>query len=337
MSELSIPAIALPSWMKAAARCGFNIEPILADEGIAVDLIHLQEHSLPLAALDRTLERCIVQAGDVHFPFVVGECFAFEYLPDVETYLATSASLRDAAKVLEWLPALVNPLIHARLDESTGHAMLDLRLSEDAPKRGMPYHAEIFFASILKFGRMLAGSDAGFKALHFRHAPPTYADKYEPFFGLPVMFEQPRDALLYEPGALDKPLDCDFPALHRQAEALVTERVAQHRKQNLSAQVLALLQRHPELLAGGLDAVAGKLALGSRTMQRRLRAENTQFVDLVDQARHEIARRMIAKGRDFEAIADACQFSDRRSFTRAFKRWSGQTPRQYRATVLETA
>lgn len=337
MSELSIPAIALPSWMKAAARCGFNIEPILADEGIEVDLIRLQENRLSLAALDRVLERCIVKAGDVHFPFVVGECFAFEYLPDVETYLSTSASLRDAAKVLEWLPALVNPLIHARLDESTDQAMLELRLSEDAPKRAMPYHAEIFFASILKFVRMLAGPRAGFKALHFSHAAPSYAQKYESFFGVPVMFDQPRDALLYEAGALDAPLDCDFPALHRQAEALITERVAQHVKKGLSDQVLALLKHEPELLAGGLDAVAEKLALGSRTMQRRLRAENTQFVDLVDQARHEIARRMIAKGRDFEAIADACQFSDRRSFTRAFKRWSGQTPRQYRASVLESA
>ena len=331
MSELSIPAIALPSWMKAAARCGFNVEPILAAEGIELDLIHLQDSRVPMAALDRVLERCITRAGDVHFPFVVGEIFAFEYLPDVETYLTTSASLRDAAKVLEWLPALVNPMIHARLDESGEHAMLELRAGVDLPTPERPYHAEMFFASILKFGRMLAGANAGFKALHFRHAPPSYADKYEPFFGLPVRFGQTCDALLYEPGALDAPLDCDFPTLHRQAEALVTQRVAQHRQQSLCDDVLTLLKRQPELLNGGLDAVADKLALGARTLQRRLRAENTQFAELVDQARYQLAKRMIGQARDFENIAEALHFSDRRSFTRAFKRWSGQTPRQYRA------
>lgn len=330
IQALSVPAIALPSWMKAAARCGFNVEPILAAEGIELDLLHLQDSRVPLAALDRVLERCIVEAGEVHFPFVVGETFAFEYLPDVETYLTTSASLRDAAKVLEWLPALVNPMIHARLVDSSGQAMLELRLSESAPRRAKPYHAEMFFASILKFGRMLAGDKAGFKVLHFRHAAPAYADKYEPFFGLPVLFEQPRDALLYEPGALDMPLDCDFPALHRQAEALVTQRVAQRSKQSVSEQVLAVLKREPRLLAGGLPAVAEKMVLGVRTLQRRLGAEQTQYAQIADRARYQQARKLIRQGGDFEAIADALHFSDRRSFTRAFKRWSGLTPRQFR-------
>lgn len=330
MQALSIPAIALPSWMKAAARCGFNVEPILAAEGIELDLLHLQDSRVPLAALDRVLERCIIEAGEVHFPFVVGETFAFEYLPDVETYLATSASLRDAAKVLEWLPALVNPMIHAKLDEASGQDMLVLRLSEEGPQRAKPYHAEMFFASILKFVRMLAGDNAGLKALKFQHSAPSYAAKYGPFFGLPVLFDQSCDALLYEPGALDAPLGSNFPALHQQAEALVTERVARRSRQSLSEQVLAVLKREPQLLAGGLPAVADKMAIGVRTLQRRLGSEHTQYAELADRARYQLACQRIRQGDDFEAIAEALHFSDRRSFTRAFKRWSGHTPRQFR-------
>lgn len=329
----SMSAIVLPSWMKAAARCGFNVEPIFAAEGIELDLLHLQDSRVSTAALDRVMQRCMACARDVHFPFVVGETFAFEYLPEVETYLTTSSSLRDAAKVLDWLPALVNPMLRPRLNEADGQARLELYLEGDAPARARIHNAETFFASIMKFARILAGQDAGFRALHFQHAAPAYVDKYEAFFGLPVLFDQAHNALLYEPGALDKPLDCDFPALHRQAETMVAERVARNQQQTPRDQVTRLLARYPELLGGGLNAVAAKMALGPRTLQRRLREDGVQFAALLDQARYAQARRLLAAGKDFESIAEALHFSDRRSFTRAFKRWSGHTPRRFRGAL----
>lgn len=331
MEDLTVPAIVLPSWVKAAARCGFNVKPIFAARGIELDLARLEDRTVPLATLDGVLEDCIARAGDAHFPFVVGETFAFEYLPDLETYLTTSSSLRDAARVLEWIPALVNPMIDTGLDEIGDQARLVLRLAPEAPAPTKPYHAEIFFASILKFARSLLGEEARLTALHFRHPAPAYAARYHSFFRMPVHFERPRDELVFPRELLDRPLEGDFPALHRQAEALVEQRVARLTGQGVADRVAAALARDPALLAGDLADAAAALGLGPRTLQRRLRAEGRSFGEIQDAARYRRAAAWLsAPDADIEAVSEALGFADRRSFTRAFRRWAGVTPSAYR-------
>lgn len=329
-TEQTIPTIVLPSWVKAATRCGFNVKPIFQRHGITLDLIHLEDSTVSLATLDRVLETCIEAAGDAHFPFVIGETFAFEYLPDLETYLTTSSSLRDAARVLDWIPALVNPMIDARLEESEDTAHLVLRLPPEAPPMTKPYHAEIFFASIMKFVRMLIGESTRLTALRFKHPPPAYAARYPEFFGMPVAFGQGHDELVFDRALLDVPLEGDFPTLHDQAAELVERRVARLTGHAVAGRVRRAFARQPDLLAGGLEDMAADLGLGGRTLQRRLRAEGVSFTDLHDEARYARARSLLERGRDLESISEALGFSDRRSLTRAFKRWSGASPSAFR-------
>ena len=75
-----IPFITLPNWVKAAARCGFNIEPVFRKLGIQTDLIHLESATVAVPVLERAMEACIARTRRGHFPFVLGETFAFDYL-----------------------------------------------------------------------------------------------------------------------------------------------------------------------------------------------------------------------------------------------------------------
>lgn len=336
-SEQAIPAIALPSWVKAATRCGFNVKPIFQRHGITLDLIHLQDSTVSLEALDRVLETCIEVVDDAHFPFVVGETFAFEYLPDLETFLTTSSSLRDAARVLDWIPALVNPMIDARLEEHGDSVHLVLRQQPDAPPLTKPYHAEIFFASILKFVRLLLGDRPRLRALRFRHPPPTYAERYHAFFELPVAFDQTRDELVFDRALLDAPLEGDFPALHQQAAALVEQRVARASHNTVIGRMHRAFSQQPALLAGNLETMAAALGMGGRTLQRRLASEGVTFADVYDEARFARARSLLQQGEDLESISESLGFADRRSFTRAFKRWSGVTPSAFRGQGAASA
>src|ERR671936_372287 len=95
LHDAPIPFITLPNWVKAAAHCGFNIEPIFRELGIQTDLIHLES-----ATVARSKGR--------HFPFVLGETFAFDYLPDLETFVTTSPTLREATRVFDWVRELIN-------------------------------------------------------------------------------------------------------------------------------------------------------------------------------------------------------------------------------------
>ncbi|MGH8528979.1 MAG: AraC family transcriptional regulator ligand-binding domain-containing protein [Nevskiales bacterium] len=328
-----IPFITLPNWVKAAAYCGFNIEPVFREHGIETDLVHLESVTVSQQVMEQVLETCVARSKRHHFPFVLGETFAFEYLPEIETFLTTSSSLREAARVFDWVRELVNPLVRVRLDErgKTGALVLDLG-EGDAAGPAKPWFAETTFASVVKFGRVLLRGHGDFKRLTFRHRAPRYAKRYREFFRLPVAFDQPHDSVELDRRLLDLPLTGAFPTLHQQAAYRVEQKLARRSKPaSLAASIEAVFTRKPELLGQGIDQVAAELGLGPRTLQRRLHEGGQGFGELQDRVRCREAMQWLERPTpDIETISERLGFSDRRSFTRAFTRWAGMSPSAFR-------
>ena len=99
----------------------------------------------------------------------------------------------------------------------------------------------------------------------------------------------------------------------------------------LASQIETLFRRHPELMGQGIERVAQKLNLHPRTLQRRLREDGESYGDIQDRCRYEVAVVHLKQPhRDLEAISELLGFSDRQNFTRAFKRWTGLSPREFR-------
>lgn len=335
-----IPFITLPNWVKAATLCGFNIRPIFDELGIETDLVHLESATIERGLMEQVMQACVARAAAqpasrrLHFPFVLGETFAFEYLPDIETYVTTSSTLREATQVFDWVRELINPMLEVRLEEQGQDARLVLNFAGlDADTVPRPWFSETMFAAILKFGRVLKQQGDWMRLLSFRHAAPSYAEIYQPFFQLPVKFGQPRYALEFERRLLDLPLDGGFPALHAQARQRVEQRLKQlPRRGGLVASIEQAFERKPALLGQGVESIAAELDLHPRTLQRRLRDEGESYAELWDRVRYRIALQQLSDPQlAIEDISERLGFSDRRSFTRAFTRWSGVTPSDYRS------
>jgi AraC-like DNA-binding protein len=78
--------------------------------------------------------------------------------------------------------------------------------------------------------------------------------------------------------------------------------------------------------------IAGLLSMNRRTLNRRLHGEGTSFTIVVNEVRFEIARQLLADSEvTFNQVAAALGFSEPSAFTRAFRRWSGQSPTEWRA------
>lgn len=329
-----IPFITLPNWVKAATRCGFNIQPIFDELSITTDLLHLETATIERTVMEALMGRCVASARDQHFPFALGETFAFDYLPDLEAFLTTSPTLREATGIFDWVRELIDPMLTVTLHEHGDTAVLALRFADpsaDPPTR--PWLSEAMFASILKFGRMLVGDDAPFTVLRFRHPPPRHAAAYEPFFRVPVRFNEAQHALEYPRRLLDLPLSGGYPTLHEQARQRIERRArAMPRRSGVVAEIERALAHRPALLGAGIDAVAEEIGLHPRTLQRRLTDAGTRFGTVQAQARRQLAERYLADATlDIETISERLGFSDRRSFTRAFTRWTGETPSAWRA------
>jgi AraC-like DNA-binding protein len=83
-----------------------------------------------------------------------------------------------------------------------------------------------------------------------------------------------------------------------------------------------------------LSTIATELGVGARTLQRRLSESGHSFQGIVDGARRELAEQLLREtDYSLAEIAFLTGFSEQSGFTRAFKRWEGQTPRSYRLEV----
>ena len=332
-----IPLFMLSAWIKAAAKCGFNVQPLFREAGIKIDLIRLEDARVSPVQLVSLLEQCMALSPQQHFPFVLGDTFAFESLPEFETLLTTSPTLREALRVADLARRMVLPWLTLEVKEEGDLARVCVGFDVPLPnfeRYGLPLHlvVEGILACIRKFGRSLQGSDRGFVGVSVKGPPPPYADKFQPFFGVPVSFNAPIDALVFERRILDLPLEGAFPALHEQAQFLAEQRLGKEaRRQGVAAEIEELIVREPGLLALGVEEMADRLNLHPRTLQRRLKDEGDSYLHVQARMRHCLACQWLRQGDvSIDDISARLGFSDRRAFTAAFKRWEGVTPSAWR-------
>ncbi|WP_432696094.1 AraC family transcriptional regulator ligand-binding domain-containing protein [Marinobacterium sp. YM272] len=165
--------------------------------------------------------------------------------------------------------------------------------------------------------------------IHFRHAPLAPLEQYQALTPAKLCFEQEKDALVF-PSRL---LDCKpKPASEEVKNYLETflERESKGQQQPLQYKVSKLIY---ELIPSGeatLTTIAPMLGLNVRTLQRELSLAGTEFRTLLDEVRFEIARTSLEQNSPITDVALNLGYSELSAFSRAFKRWSGVPPQQWR-------
>lgn len=201
-----------------------------------------------------------------------------------------------------------------------------------------PLLVESGFARGVVGGRAMLASMPGFttlqfpKAIHFAHPEPSYRAEYDRIFGVPLFFESHVNAFLMDAAFLNLKLPHPNPYLSEilsaYAEGLLENLES---SKSTSGQVESLLI--PVLHTGeaSMDLIAGKLSLSRQTLFRKLKAEGVTFEKVLDQLRHKLALHYL-KGKKISVNETAylVGFSEPGAFSRAFKRWTGSSPRMAR-------
>lgn len=168
--------------------------------------------------------------------------------------------------------------------------------------------------------------------INFVNPPPADAAAYEDFFGCPVSFGGTLTCVTFPTRYLMLPIAHSDPGLRtlleNQAEALLR---ALPGNQGFQIQLKAALARSLHEGAPTLEHVAQRLAMSPRTLQRRLAELELSFQHLLDRTRAELARGYLLEGNlTLSDIALLLGYSEQSAFNRAFKRWTGQTPKSVR-------
>jgi AraC-like DNA-binding protein len=180
--------------------------------------------------------------------------------------------------------------------------------------------------------------------VRFQHARPRDVSELERFFACPLHFDQPDNALVLSQEAMELPLITSDPELRKslaqraaaQLECLGEPRFggatglgAPDQLASLVEQVRVTVCEDLTLHPPSIQRVARRLAVSTRSLQRRLSESGTSFRDLVDAIRHQQALSFLHAGVPFDDIAERLGFSETRAFRRAFRRWTGQSPSRW--------
>ena len=212
-----------------------------------------------------------------------------------------------------------------------------LRLSHPMDELDGGHAAEMGMGLAVRQLRELLGMDDGLLRIEFRHQPFGPLAEYERFFAVPVLFGKTHNAIWFDTGSLDKPAGEPDPQLYRfietQLEAVRERLQAIEAPDELSA-VRSAITSNAARSEFSAEALARRMGMSLRKLQRLTRAAGTTVRTLLEEAREAHARQLLSDSRlSIEEVAFLLGYSEDRAFRRAFKRWTGQTPAQLRRSA----
>ena len=241
----------------------------------------------------------------------------------VEYVCRTAPTVRAA--LLQWVRYLnlLDDAVVVGLAVEGDRACLRVEVESEAPAAGAH---ELCFALVAQRVRQLSAQPFRITAVEFVHRTGDPA-AYRAWFDAPVVFGAPVNQLVFPAAVLDANLISSDPALlailTRAADELQTRAPADP---SLQAQVARVLRDSLRADEGHVEAVAKRLGLTPRSLQRRLKDEATSFNAVREQVRRDLTERYLADKLSISEISFLLGFSEPSAFFRAFKRWTGMTP-----------
>lgn len=242
---------------------------------------------------------------------------------------ASLPSINLGVAIARWCRhhGLLTDDIRLRLDVAQG--MAEFRIEE---ARDLGEFREFCLVSVMRnlhgIASWLGDTRIALLDVQFPFVTPAHADSYRYMFDGPVTFGEKPATLRFDAAYLDLPVLRDDAALRILLRRPLPLMVRQYRRDRLlSREILRLLAAEPD---AGADDLAEKLNLSTRSLHRHLKQEGTSFQALKDLSRRRLAERLLASTPwPIKRIARECGFDAEASFVRAFKSWSGQTPRAF--------
>jgi AraC-like DNA-binding protein len=242
--------------------------------------------------------------------------------------LLTGATPRDSLqKFIRSFP-LVNNAFEVHLSASRGGLHVQIH-SPYEPAGASHLYLEFIFSMIFARLRLAAGVDWRPREVCFVHPAPRSAEPYHPVFRCPVRFDESENRMTLTREIADMPLPS--------GDALLSE-ILDHYGQSLLKQSAKdeFLDDVRKVLADAfsrrsdvrLQSTAAKLALSGRSLQRELNGRGTSYREELDRFRHDLALDLLPRV-PLQEVGNLLQFSELRSFDRAFRRWTGKTPQAY--------
>jgi AraC-like DNA-binding protein len=319
---LTVQAKAVEKIVRYAATRGVKLDPSISSH---------PDDRIPFTQLVDLYERAAQLTGDKNFGLHVGQSVDPK-LFDVVGYSAlNSPTLGDAfARVARyhsiWTDGATFTLETSNKTSAIVYRYVDDSISEHR------HDAEMTLATVTTLCRNIASAEFTPTAVEFQHNEPADISEHRQLFRCPLKFNSRTNKLHFPSSYLSLPIekaDASLCALlDRHAEELLAKFPP---RDSLVDQVRSIIASEFRGGDPSLEHVADQLRMTPRTLQRKLQELGTSHNELLEQMRRQLAMRYLRE-REMAIceVAYLLGFSESSSFHRAFKRWTGLTPKEFR-------
>jgi len=325
----TVLAVTLTPMREALQEKGVDFAVLARRAGIVPDKLANPNARCSSARVQQLWQLAADSAGDPCFGLTVGRRARPGVFHALGLGILSSTSLLKALERMERYSAIVSTNGRFILINTDDAVSLETRPTEFtvAPSSHM------FDALVVALCRMLelcAGPESTPREIHLPHPAPQNPDAYRDALRCTVHFDAEHLALCFDPVAVSRPAFSGNAELAAEADRLASSYLERLAPDSAAARVRKLLLKAMPSGEVDQDSVARALHQSASTLQRRLRSEGTTYQRLLDGTRRDLAIEYLRQGQHSLAdITFLLGFADQSNFTRAFRRWTGKTPREY--------
>jgi AraC-like DNA-binding protein len=319
----------VPLAISALAERRIDGRPLLASLAIP-DAALGEPIYLPLAKVQGFLDGCARLANEPLFAWNLASRAPLGIYGLVEFVMRTAGTLRDGIDAVCRYGGLVNGLISFEVDERDDEVAFGFSVVGERDAAGVQlneYTLHYMHRMVMAF----CGGTSPVTTIELAHRRRDPALVEAMVGGITVKFGAPTCRLWFPRGALDGKSPLSDPALHQFLETQIVASFAAEAGDDTVRAVRDTLAARLGRESLDVGHVARRLGLSNRTLQRRLRTAGTSYRDVVDLVRQERARELVLVDTlSIAEIAERVGYEDSAVFTRAFRRWTGVSPREHR-------
>ena len=332
MAELTVGAGLPRGLVKLAVAKGASADELARRSGITLSSLDDQDNRIAMSNYIALMRAAKELTGDPAIALHYGEAVDLAELSIVGLIMNASETMGDAFVQMNRFGKLAieydGPGDRFRMAaDHRGVWLVDTRANPNE----FPELTEVTFARQTCHPRRFLPRPHVLE-VHVTHSAPDYREEYDRIFRCPVVFDADWNAMRMDPTIASHRVQLQpryvFGVLSERAEELLKELEG---ARTARGKVESLLM--PILHTGdiGVDAIATKMGVSRQTLFRRLKAEGATFEKVLDDLRHKLALHYLSgRKASVNETAYLVGFSDPAAFSRAFKRWTGKSPREMR-------
>lgn len=327
-----------------------DIVQYVAAQGVEVDLLYRAAHIDPtwLDDPDRQVSgevlkylwrEAITQTGDCDLGLHIGEAFDLAAIGIVGYVLLNCKTYEQVLEKLSQYTRLFSQGVAIHHQVVNGWVQCDCEIVGNVKNYLLdePRHPiESTFAALMTATQQLTGNVLQAHVVWFQHPCPEDCTEHQRIFQTTVQFSQPINRIVFQPTCLNWSVRSANLNLLSVFELHATTMLnAQSQRQHYAQKVIQVMTQQLQGEVPSIEAIAHSLLTSVRQLQRELQAESTSYQKLLEETRKELAIQHFKNPEtSIHDVAFLLGFSEPSAFHRAFKRWTGQTPRSYRLTQV---